>query len=76
MVERVRHPGEDDRFIWVCGKCTHTLYETTVRFNDPADSVQQAYAAMAADESLRRCTRCGQTEAAVRSEGPAFVWRG
>jgi 3-hydroxyanthranilate 3,4-dioxygenase len=76
VIERVRQPNENDRFIWVCGKCTHTLHETTVRFNDPADSVQKAYAAMAADESLRHCNQCGQTEPAVRSDGPAFVWKG
>ena len=27
VVERVRRPDETDRFEWVCGNCTHTLYE-------------------------------------------------
>ena len=76
VVERVRRPDETDRFIWVCGKCTHTLYEATARFNEPADTVQKAYETLAADDSLRRCSQCGHTEAPVRSEGPAFVWKG
>ena len=76
VVERVRRPDEIDGFIWVCGNCTHTLYETTARFNEPADTVQKAYEAMAADASLRHCTQCGHTEAPVRSEGPAHVWKG
>ncbi len=76
VVERVRRPDEDDRFVWVCRNCTHQLYETTAYFNDPADAVAKAYEAMAEDETLRHCAQCGQTEPAVRSEGPAFVWRG
>ena len=76
VTERVRTPDEDDRFVWVCSNCTHRLYETTAHFNDPADTVQKAYEDMAANESLRHCTQCGQTEAPVRSEGPAFVWKG
>ena len=76
VVERVRRRDETDRFEWVCGNCTHTLYETTVQFNDPADAVKEAYDAMAADETLRHCVRCGETAAAVNSEGPAHVWKG
>lgn len=60
VVERKRHDNELDRFIWVCEKCTHSLYETTVKFDDPSDAVAKANDAMKADPKLATCNRCGE----------------
>lgn len=59
VVERKRQASEIDRFIWVCEKCSNTLYETTVRFDDPSDAVAKAAAAMRADPKLATCNQCG-----------------
>jgi hypothetical protein len=61
---------------WICEQCDTKIFETTVSFNDPADAVKEAYSAMAADEALRKCSNCGHITVAVKSEGPARVWRG
>jgi 3-hydroxyanthranilate 3,4-dioxygenase len=60
VVERKRQASEIDRFIWVCEQCSNTLYETTVRFDDPSDAVAKATTAIKADSKLATCNRCGE----------------
>jgi 3-hydroxyanthranilate 3,4-dioxygenase len=60
VVERKRQSNELDRFIWICENCSQTLYETTVKFNDPADAVAKATDAMKSDPKLATCNRCGE----------------
>lgn len=64
VVERKRHSGEQDFFVWFCEGCGNKLYETTVRFNDPTDAVKLATDRIKADEKLRTCSECGQVLAA------------
>jgi 3-hydroxyanthranilate 3,4-dioxygenase len=59
VVERKRQPHELDRFIWPCEKCGNTLYETSVRFDEPSDAVAKATQAMKTDPKLATCNRCG-----------------
>jgi 3-hydroxyanthranilate 3,4-dioxygenase len=59
VVERIRRPDEQDRFVWFCERCNNGLYETSVRFDDPTDAVKEAHAAMSADPALRKCRACG-----------------
>lgn len=64
VVERKRHPGEQDKFVWFCEGCGNKLHETTVRFDDPTDAVKLATDRIRSDEKLRTCTQCGQVLAA------------
>ena len=76
VVERIRRSDEEDKFIWICDKCNATIYTTTIKFNDPADAVKEAYEALESDEAIRTCSQCGQIATVARSDGPAHVWKG
>lgn len=60
VVERNRAPEELDRFIWPCEECGNSLYETTVRFDDPRDAVANATRALKENAELATCNRCGE----------------
>src|SRR5512142_1733658 len=59
VTERKRAPEERDRFIWPCEQCGNTLYETTVRFDDPGNAVADAARALKENPDLATCKRCG-----------------
>jgi 3-hydroxyanthranilate 3,4-dioxygenase len=62
VIERKRRPGEFDRQVWLCEACNHILYETTYRFEVPADAmraVQEGNNALLVDVSKRTCRKCG-----------------
>jgi 3-hydroxyanthranilate 3,4-dioxygenase len=59
VVERKRRPDEVDRFVWFCEQCNNQLYEASVRFTDPSDTVTQATNAIRSDIKLRTCSNCG-----------------
>jgi 3-hydroxyanthranilate 3,4-dioxygenase len=61
VIERKRAKEEMDRFIWPCEKCGNSLYETTVRFDDPSDAVNKATQSLRSDPALATCKQCGQT---------------
>ena len=59
VIERKRQPDEMDRFIWPCENCGNNLYQTDVRFDDPAGAVAEATKSMKADPELATCNNCG-----------------
>lgn len=59
VIERRRRRDEIDRFVWYCPRCSNSIYEASVYFNDPSDAVTKAYEALRADEKLRTCRQCG-----------------
>lgn len=60
VFERIRKPGEIDRFIWFCDKCGEKIHEATAEVGDyRRDPVGQVYQTFYADESLRTCRKCG-----------------
>jgi 3-hydroxyanthranilate 3,4-dioxygenase len=61
VIERKRAKEEMDRFIWPCEKCGRSLFETTVRFDDPSDAVNKATQSLRSDPALATCKQCGQT---------------
>lgn len=64
VVERKRHPDEQDFFVWFCEGCGTKLYEAVVRFNDPTDAVKKATDTIRSDVKLRTCRECGEVLAA------------
>jgi len=66
--ERLRHPGEEDRFQWYCSACDALLHEETFVVSDyTADPVSQAYANFFDSEENRTCKKCGHVTPAPDS---------
>ncbi|HVL58676.1 MAG TPA: 3-hydroxybutyryl-CoA dehydratase [Burkholderiaceae bacterium] len=60
IVERMRRPGEIDRFQWYCPQCDAFLHEETFTVDDyRKDPVSKAYANFFGSEQHRTCKRCG-----------------
>jgi len=60
IIERVRKPGEIDKFQWFCPNCDHLIHEETFFVDDyRKDPVSRAYDNYYNDLEHRRCTRCG-----------------
>ncbi|MEX2453693.1 MAG: hypothetical protein WD470_03260, partial [Rhodospirillaceae bacterium] len=60
VCERMRHPGEVDRFQWFCPACDNFLHEETFVVSDyTADPVSKAYANFFESEAFRTCNKCG-----------------
>jgi 3-hydroxyanthranilate 3,4-dioxygenase len=60
VVERLRRPGELDRFQWFCRACDTFLHEESVHVDDyRTDPVGRAYERFYADLAARTCPRCG-----------------
>ena len=58
--ERMRRPGEIDRFHWYCPSCDAFLHEETFVVDDYAkDPVSKAYARYFDSEENRTCSSCG-----------------
>ena len=58
--ERMRRPGEVDRFQWFCPNCDAFLHEETFVVSDyTADPVSKAYANFFESEDFRTCKSCG-----------------
>lgn len=58
--ERMRRPGEIDRFHWYCPSCDAFLHEETFVVDDYAkDPVSKAYANFFDSEESRTCRACG-----------------
>ncbi|HLQ32671.1 MAG TPA: cupin domain-containing protein [Chloroflexota bacterium] len=61
VVERMRRPGEVDRFQWFCPKCDNLLHEEQFVVEDyRLDPVSQAYRNFYTSEDARTCKRCGE----------------
>jgi len=60
VLERMRRPGEIDRFHWYCPSCDNFLHEEEFVVSDYAlDPVSKAYANFFASEEFRTCKKCG-----------------
>jgi 3-hydroxyanthranilate 3,4-dioxygenase len=60
VVERLRRPGELDRFQWFCRACDTFLHEESVHVDDyRTDPVGRAYERFYADLAARTCPSCG-----------------
>ncbi|OGA20175.1 MAG: 3-hydroxybutyryl-CoA dehydratase [Betaproteobacteria bacterium RIFCSPLOWO2_12_FULL_63_13] len=60
VLERMRRPGEIDRFHWYCPSCDNFLHEEKFVVSDYAlDPVSKAYANFFASEEFRTCKKCG-----------------
>ena len=60
VIERMRRPGEVDRFHWFCLDCGHFLHEETFVVSDyRLDPVSRAYDNFFRSEEFRTCKSCG-----------------
>lgn len=60
VTERMRRPGEIDRFQWFCPQCDHLLHEEQFTVDDyRKDPVSRAYANFFDSEAHRTCGHCG-----------------
>jgi 3-hydroxyanthranilate 3,4-dioxygenase len=60
VFERVRRPGEQDRFAWYCESCGDKVHEVAVTVGDYRDDpVSRVHRDFYGDEALRTCKRCG-----------------
>lgn len=60
IAERMRRPGEIDRFHWYCPSCDAFLHEEIFTVDDYAkDPVSKAYANFFDSEEFRTCKSCG-----------------
>lgn len=58
--ERMRRPGETDRFHWFCPDCDNFLHEELFVVDDyTTDPVSKAYANFFDSEEFRTCSKCG-----------------
>lgn len=58
--ERMRRPGEIDRFHWYCAECDDFLHEETFVVDDYAkDPVSKAYSNFFDSKEHRTCKSCG-----------------
>jgi 3-hydroxyanthranilate 3,4-dioxygenase len=62
VVERRRGAEERDRFVWYCDQCNQSVFEASIRFDDPSDAVTKAYETMRSDARLRTCRNCGHVQ--------------
>jgi 3-hydroxyanthranilate 3,4-dioxygenase len=59
IIERMRTPGEIDRFQWFCPECDHRLHQAEFIVSDYAqDPVSKAYAEFFDSEEHRTCGAC------------------
>jgi 3-hydroxyanthranilate 3,4-dioxygenase len=60
IIERMRRPGEVDKFHWYCLNCGAFLHEETFVVNDyRLDPVSRAYDNFFRSEEFRTCKKCG-----------------
>jgi 3-hydroxyanthranilate 3,4-dioxygenase len=60
VIERLRRPGELDRFHWFCRACDTFLHEESVHVDDyRTDPVGKAYQRFFDDLDARTCSSCG-----------------
>jgi 3-hydroxyanthranilate 3,4-dioxygenase len=61
VIERLRRPGELDRFQWFCQGCGAFLHEESTHVDDyRTDPVGKAYQRFFDDEAARTCDACGE----------------
>ncbi|MFW0778168.1 MAG: 3-hydroxyanthranilate 3,4-dioxygenase [Rickettsiales bacterium] len=59
VVERKRHKGEMDGFIWYCDKCHHQLYRDEVQLTNIVDDLPKVFSGFWDSEENRTCKKCG-----------------
>jgi 3-hydroxyanthranilate 3,4-dioxygenase len=59
VVENARRPGEMDGFEWFCFQCGGLVHRVEIAVGDIVRDLPPLFAAFYADQSARRCRRCG-----------------
>lgn len=59
VIERKRHAGELDGFIWYCDKCHTKLHDEFVQLNSIVDDLPPVFERFWNSEQARTCGNCG-----------------
>lgn len=59
VVERIRKPGELDRFEWYCEQCSTQLYVESVQMTDIVKELPPIFERFERDVKNRTCKSCG-----------------
>lgn len=59
VIERYRHKGEKDGFLWYCENCHTKLHETYFQLTDIVSQLPVVMEAFYQSEKLRTCPACG-----------------
>lgn len=59
VIERYRHPGEEDKLMWFCEQCNHKLHEATFEMKDIVNQLPVVMKHFMDSEDLRTCKSCG-----------------
>ncbi|MBP7148545.1 MAG: 3-hydroxyanthranilate 3,4-dioxygenase [Acidobacteria bacterium] len=60
VIERRRRADEIDHLRWYCGSCGEVLHDAAFHCEDLGTQLKPIIEEFYADESLRKCRRCGQ----------------
>lgn len=59
VLERKRHPGELDGFLWVCDQCGQKLYEEFLEVHDLVQDLPPVFERYWSDPAHTTCQACG-----------------
>lgn len=59
VIERYRHAGEQDGFLWFCENCGSKLYEEYFVLEDIVKQLPKVMETFYGSEKLRTCNNCG-----------------
>ncbi|MCC5944530.1 MAG: 3-hydroxyanthranilate 3,4-dioxygenase [Bernardetiaceae bacterium] len=59
VIERYRHEGEKDGFLWFCENCNHKLYEEYFFMTDIVKQLPKVMKTFYDSEEHRTCKKCG-----------------
>jgi 3-hydroxyanthranilate 3,4-dioxygenase len=62
VIERIRQPGEEDRFQWYCEQCNALLHDVHFHVTDLTTQLAPAFAGFYADPVLHTCRACGTVQ--------------
>lgn len=59
VIERYRHKGEQDGFMWFCENCNNTLHEEYFELTDIVEQLPKVMKNFYDSKALRTCNECG-----------------
>ena len=65
VVERVRSPGEPEKYAWYCEQCNARLYELSRGEDDLLQELKKVNEDYNLNETLRKCAECGYIQPVV-----------
>jgi 3-hydroxyanthranilate 3,4-dioxygenase len=65
VIERYRRDHEEDKLLWFCEKCGHSLHEATFEMKDIVNQLPVVMNHFMSTEELRTCDNCGAVMAKV-----------